>query len=132
MQAPQVVTFEPDGRLAAQVRPLTEARGWLLREAKTADGAVQALGRDGPAVLLVRVGRDLEREFTLLDRVAWLYPGVRIVVVGDSDHAVVAGLAWDLGASAVLLPAPEREQLQETVAGLLQPEEANRDAAGPG
>jgi len=119
MQAPQVVVIEPDGRLLAQVRPLAEAQRWLLREAKTPDAALKLLARPGPAVVLIRVGRDLERELGLLERVAWLYPDAAAVVVGDSDHAVLAGLAWDLGATAVLIPAPEREVLQEAVRALV-------------
>jgi hypothetical protein len=121
MQAPQIVVFEGDGRLTGQVRPLAEARRWLLREAKTPETALKLVARGGPTVLLLRLGRDLEREFGLLERSAWLYPATAAIVVGDSDHAVVAGLAWDLGARVVFIPAPERETLQETVTRFLQP-----------
>jgi hypothetical protein len=131
MQAPQVVVFEPDGRLVAQVRPLVEARRWLPREAKTPDAVLKLLARGGPTVLLLRIGRDLERELGLLERATWLYPAAAVIVVGDSDHAVLAGLAWDLGARAVLIPAPEREGLQEIVAGLMQSEEAGRADLAP-
>jgi hypothetical protein len=89
------------------------------------------LARGGPTVLLLRVGRDLEREFGLLERAAWLHPAAAVVVVGDSDHAVIAGLAWDLGARVVLIPAPDQALLQETVVGLLQPEVGRAVVADP-
>ncbi len=129
MQAPQIVVFEPDGRVLSQVRALAEAEGWLLREAKTPTAVLKFLTRPGPAAVLIRVGRDLEREFGLLEQVAWLYPNAAAVVIGDSDHVVLAGLAWDLGAKVVLIPAPERDLLQETVRRLLHTEETPHAAA---
>ncbi len=123
MQTPQVIVFETDSRLLGQVRPLAEARRWLLREAKTPEAVLKLLARPGPAVVLVRVGHDLQCELSLLERVAWLHPEAAALVIGDSDHAVLAGLAWDLGATAVLIPAPERERLHEILLGLLTPKE---------
>lgn len=128
MRAPRIVVFEPDGRLLGQVRALADARRWLLRDAATPDAVLKLLA-GGPTVLLVRVGRDLERELTLVERVAWLHPEVATVVVGDSDLVAVAGLAWDLGARAVLIPAPEREVLRETVSRLLSGEDAENAPA---
>lgn len=126
MQTPQIIVYEPESRLLSQVRSLAEGRKWLLREAKTPEATLKYLQRPGPAVVLIRVGRDLYRELNLLERVAYLHPDAAGVVVGDSDHAVLAGLAWDFGARAVLIPTPDREVLQETVAGLLRSEEPPR------
>ena len=87
-------------------------------------------------MLIVKAGRDLERELALLERATWLYPDVPAVLVGDGDQPELAGLAWDLGAACVLLPPQPRERLAEIVAGLMgekaEPEKGDRRTARPG
>ncbi len=119
MHHPQILVFEPDTRLAALLRPLAEERRWVLREPRQVGPCLQLLRHGGPGVLVIRVGRDLEREFVLLERVAWLSPATGKIVVGDADQTWLAGLAWDLGADYVLLPPLGRERLGEVVAGLM-------------
>ena len=121
MRYPQVVVFEGDGRLAALLRPLAEGRRWPLREPRQLAPCLRLLARGGPAVVVIRAGRDLEREFTLLERLRWLFPEVRLLVVTDGDHPALAGLAWDLGADCVLSPHSARELLPDVVAGLMGP-----------
>jgi hypothetical protein len=128
MRFPQVLVYEGDGRLAALLRPLTERRRWSLREPRHPEQVLRLLGRSD-AVLVLKLGRDLERELTLLDRVAWLAPEVRTVVVGDGDNAALAGLAWDLGAGYVHFPPQPRELLVEVVAGLMGRSDAAAAAA---
>jgi hypothetical protein len=125
MRYPQVLVYESDGRLAALLRPLAERRRWSLREPRQSEQVLRLLRRGESAVLVLKLGRDLERELTLLDGVAWLAPGAATVVVGDGDHAALAALAWDLGAGYVHFPPQPRELLVEVVAGLLgQPDAA--------
>jgi hypothetical protein len=119
MRHPQVLVYEADGRLAALLRPTAEERRWSLDEPRRAETVPERLRRGGPAVLVLRVGRDLEREMTLLERAAWLCPDSRVVVVTDLEQARLAGLAWDLGAAYVLAPPQPRERLPMIVAGLL-------------
>jgi hypothetical protein len=119
MRHPQIVIHELDGRLASQLRPLAEAQRWALREPRQLDPLLSALATGGPAVLVLRIGRDLERELGLLDTVAWRFPETRVVVVGGSEQASVAPLAWDLGAAYVGCPAPPADQLAELVAALM-------------
>jgi hypothetical protein len=119
MRHPQVVVYEADGRLAALLRPLAQERRWALREPRRAETVLEHLSGGGPAVLVLRVGRDLEREMILLERAAWLYPAARAVVVAEVEQARLVGLAWDLGASFVLAPPQPRERLAELVAGLM-------------
>src|SRR5919197_6161572 len=118
MRYPQLLVFEGDGRLAALLRPLAEQRRWPLREPRQLDPCLRLLARAGSGVLVIRAGRDLEREFTLLERVRWHFPAVRCVVVTDGDQPPLAGLAWDLGADCVLSPALAHNLLPDTVAGL--------------
>jgi hypothetical protein len=117
-----LLVYEDDGRLAALLRPAAEGHGWPLREPRQLAACLRLLRRGGPNVLVLKLSRDLERDLSLLERVAWLEPDTATVVVGDSDHAALAGLAWDLGADFVLLPPLPRERLPEIVTGLMQPE----------
>jgi hypothetical protein len=118
MYHPQVIVWEGDGKLAALLRPLALERRWALREPRQA-AAVLGLLRRGPGVVVVKAGRDLEREFALLERVGWRFPEAATVLVADSDHARLAALAWDLGAAYVLVPPMPRERLPELVAALM-------------
>src|SRR5439155_10775908 len=99
MRHPQLIVWEADGRLAALLRPLAEGHRWSFREARQADECLRLLQRGGPAVVVVRIGRDLAPEFELLERVGWRHPEARAVVVAEAGHGRLAGLAWDLGAA---------------------------------
>ena len=125
MQMPQIVVYEKDGRLKLQLEGLAAQRRWALREARQPETCLRLLARGGPAVLVVKAGRDLERELALLERAAWLYPDAPAVLVADGDRPALAGLAWDLGAACVLFPPQPRERLPEIVAGLLGEKEGS-------
>ncbi len=119
MRYPQLLVYEGDGRLAAQLRPLAEEKRWALREVRQPEACLRLLGRGRPDVLVLKLGRDLERELTFLDRVNWARPATATVVVSDTDHPGLAGLAWDLGAAYVLLPSAPHDSLTEIVGALL-------------
>ena len=119
MRLPQIVVYEKDGRLKLQLEALAEERRWALREARQPESCLAYLNQSGPAVAVVKAGRDWERELALLERAAWLHPEAAVVLVGDGDPSQWAGLAWDLGAAYVLLPPQPPERLPEIVAGLM-------------
>lgn len=119
MRHPQIVVYERDGRLKLQLEALAGLRRWALREVRQPETCLELLGRGGPAVLVIKAGRDLERELGLLEQAAWLYPDAPAILVSDGDRPELAGLAWDLGAACVLLPPQPRERLPEIVAGLM-------------
>lgn len=127
MQYPQVLVYETDGRLAAQLRRAEASEGWALREPRRPESCLRLLRRGGPSVLVVKLGHDLVRELGLLERATHLYPDTAAVVVGDAADPALAGLAWDLGARCVLLPPLSREHLVPIVAGLL----GTGEPAGP-
>src|SRR2546425_12353714 len=104
MHQAQVLVYESDGRLADALRELSQARGFRLRELRHAQACLNSLRRHGAALLVIKLGKDLEREFSLLEQVTRLFPDTATVVVGDLQTTVLAGLAWDLGASYVLVP----------------------------
>jgi hypothetical protein len=121
MRHPQVLVHERDGRLAALLQAVVKERDlrWPVREPRDLASCLRLLQSGGPAVLVVRGGRDLERELTLLERVAWLRPETATVFVGDADHATLAGVVWDLGARYVLLAPQPRDLLPEVVIRLM-------------
>jgi hypothetical protein len=121
MRYPHVLVYESDGRIAELLRPEIESRKWSLREPRGVDACLRLLGSGGPSVLIVKLGKDLLRELTLLERVTWLFPDTAAIVVGDAENSLLAGLAWDLGASFVLFPPVRRPELLALLVGLIAP-----------
>lgn len=121
MHHPQIVVFERDGRLAESLAALAESERWTLRPARQVESCLRLLRQTGPGVLVVKVGKPAERDLALVEQVSWQLPNVPAVVVGDvEDAAVLAGLAWDVGASYALFPPLSRDLLPEVVAGLMR------------
>jgi DNA-binding NarL/FixJ family response regulator len=131
MQLPLLVIYETDGRLAAALRPLAEQHKWLLREARQLTACLRLFARGRPGVLVLRLSRDRERELEMLERLAWLYPDARTLLVADNDPAQLASLAWDLGVRWVFLPPYTRERLGEFVTSLMRPDQPEGPAGGP-
>src|SRR5205085_837467 len=77
------------------------------------------LERGGPSVFVIKIGRDVENELSLLEQVSWSSPHTRTVAVGDAENPSLADLAWDLGAAFVLFPPQPRERLVELVESLM-------------
>jgi DNA-binding NtrC family response regulator len=119
MKYPQLLVYETDGKLAAGLQALCAKRGVRLRELRHAQACLRTLRRHGPGVLVLKLGRDLEKELTLLERVAWLFPDAVCIVIGDHPNPALAGLVWDLGARYVLFPPQPVELLPELVDGFL-------------
>jgi hypothetical protein len=120
MRHPQLLIYETDGRLAEVLRELARECRWALREARQPEACLRLLRLGGPAVVVIKVGRDLVRELSLLERVEAHFPDTGLVVVGDVEDPALAGLAWDLGASFVLFPPERRPLLPDVVAGLME------------
>jgi hypothetical protein len=127
MRYPQVLIYENDGRIAEFFRRDRDARKkekqprhWSIREPRSLLACLRLVRRGSPSVLILKVGTDVVLELTLLERMTWLYPEADVVVVGDTENPVLAGLAWDLGARYVLLPCFSLHELLEIVAGLME------------
>ena len=71
-------------------------------------------------MLVLRPGRDVEREMALLDQVRRSFAETATVVVCPADNHALTGLAWDLGADCVLPPAQLQDHLADVVAGLMR------------
>jgi chemotaxis response regulator CheB len=125
MKHPQVVVYESDGWLAGQVRRLAGENGWLVRESRHADACLGLLADARPAVLLLRLERELHDGLTLLGQVAERAPDCPVVLVSDvkmegaDQRAQLSALAFDLGARYVLFPPLQQPVIEDLVAGLL-------------
>jgi DNA-binding NarL/FixJ family response regulator len=119
MQQPQVLAYGVEGRLAEQLQGLAESRRLWLREVRHLQACRNLLRSARPAVLVLRLGRDVERELSLLAQVQEYFPETATIVVGDADNPPLAGLAWDLGAHYVLFPPLPVETLPDIVVKVL-------------
>jgi hypothetical protein len=120
MRQRQVLVCDGDGMLAQVLREPVQARGWRLSEVRHPRVCLGLLPQGGDSVFVLRAGRDLVDEMTLLQQVANLFPETATIVVCDADNQAVSGLAWDLGAKFVLHPAQISDMLPDIVAGFLQ------------
>src|SRR5262245_38637930 len=111
MRHPSIVVFETDRSLASTLRPLAEERRWLLRESRQGPACINLLRGGGPAVLVVKIGRHVLRELTLIDDVHAALPDVPIVAAGDAEDSTLMSIALELGASYVVLPPQPRHAL---------------------
>ena len=125
MKHPQVVVYESDGWLAGQVRRLAADHAWLVRESRRPDACLGLLEDGRPAVLLLRLERELLDGLTLLGQVAERAPDCPVVLVSDvkmegaEQRAQLSALAFDLGARYVLFPPLQQPVIEDLVAGLL-------------
>ncbi len=118
MRRAELITYGMDDAAAEALQARVRDRGIAVRVTRDPQ-ACQRLARDGSGVLLLRVGKNLDEEFTLLARAAQMFPHIASVVWGDADHPRLAALAWDLGARAVLLPPPDPDALHQVILRLL-------------
>src|SRR5947207_15740187 len=99
MQQMQIQTYGIDGVLAERLGELAQARRFWLRETSQLAACRSLLQSARPTIFVMVLGRDLERELTLLEEIHASLPGTATIVIGEADNPVLAGLAWDLGAT---------------------------------
>jgi hypothetical protein len=119
MRHPQLLIFEHGDRLSQLLQSLAQSRSWSLTPVREPAACLRLLQHGTPSTLVLKIGRDLEREVALLEQVTWQYPDTATIVVGDLDHGPLASLAWDLGAACVLVPPMPRDHLPAIVTGLM-------------
>ncbi len=121
MMDAQVLVYGTDRKLKDLLEEkVVQAAKCYLRHPRDTAECREMLVTGRHTILVLRIGRHVEEELSLLADVSSRYPDVAVVVVGESAQAPLAGLAWDLGASyVVILPQPP-ELLTEAVAGLLR------------
>ncbi len=120
MRQAQILVYEGDSRLADLLRGRAEQHGWRLRELRHASAVLDVLREGGP-VLVLKLGRDLFEELSLLEQVQWAWPETAVVVISNADHPELTALLWELGAAVVLVPGDPLSDLPELVTGLMGP-----------
>jgi chemotaxis response regulator CheB len=125
MRLPQIVIYESDGWLAAQVGDLARENGWLVRESRHADACLNFLRECRPSVLLLKVEPKLIDEMTLLAALTEKVPECPVVVCSDAklesaeQRSHLAGLACDLGARFIMFPPLTRNVVEDVASGLM-------------
>jgi len=119
MQQAQVQIYGLDGVIAERLRELALAQRFWLRETSQFAACRNLVQTSPPSVFVFVLGRDVEKELSLLEQVHASLPGTKVIAVGEADNPALAGLAWDLGAAYVLFPPTPRDRLVELVLHLL-------------
>jgi hypothetical protein len=144
MQFPQILVYENDGLLAAMLRETAKTKRWALREARKSESCMRLLRGLCPTVLVLKIATHAKREaglpvkeedeqqraadrekeqvesLELLAQVHETFPETAMVAVGDAEDASLESLAWDFGASYVLMPPQSRQMLPDIVVGLME------------
>ncbi len=119
MHQTQVLTYNVEGVILERLRELAAEHRFWLRETSQFSACESAVRSAPPTVLVLRLGRQLERDLALVEQVHACLPRTAVIVIGDVDIPVLAGLAWELGASCVLFPPSPVEKISEVLARLL-------------
>ena len=124
MKRATLIVWEGDDRLASLLRPWAVQQRWQVRQPRTEQELLSQGTAAHPGGVVLRFGRDLEREFALLARLSTALPDLAIIVVLAEPDETLAGLAWDLGACEVLPWLRCRERLVPLIARLFPVSEA--------
>jgi hypothetical protein len=116
MRSVELLAFGIEGTLGHRLTEWAHDHGVWYRPVQHLAALHNLLRKGSLGLLLLRVGRDLLGEMELLHDAAQTYSEVMTIVLGDVDHPLLEGLAYDLGASAVLFPPRGSDELFEMLA----------------
>ena len=86
MKQAQIQTYGVDGILAERLRELAQSKRIWLRETNQFAACRSLLQSAAPAMFIMVLGRDLERELALLEEVHACLPDVATIVIGEADN----------------------------------------------
>ncbi len=120
MQQAQIVCHGLDERPLDALKTFALHQGLHLREVESLKALLPLLAKS-PAVSIVvmQLGKHLERELSLLGQLAQVVPETTILALLGLGNPLLAGLACDLGAAAVLTPPHVQDRLEETLLKLV-------------
>jgi hypothetical protein len=127
MRHAQVLVWETESGIAELLRTRAALEEWSLREIRRREECLALLRPGANQGLVIKIGRDADAEFQLVEQVTRLFPETAVVVVGDSENQAWAELAWDLGASFVLMPPLARPLLLDVVSSLVDARPKGRE-----
>ncbi len=113
MRSAELLALGIEGPLSDRLAAWSHDHGLWYRPLQNASALTNLLRKGSRGLLLVRVGRDLVGELETLRDAAHEFPEVTTIAFGDRDHPLLEGLAYDLGASAVVFPPSGVEELFE-------------------
>ena len=115
MRSAELITFGIEGVLSNRLGAWSQDRGLWHRPLQHASAVANLLRKGSRGFFLLKVGRDLVGELELVREAAQEFPEVAVIVLGEQDHPQLQGLAFDLGAAAVVFPPTGIEELFETL-----------------
>jgi len=113
MRSAELLSFGIDEPLSSRLAAWSQDRGLWYRTVQHESALRNLLAKGSRGILLLRIGRDLADELHLLRDVADEFAEVKVIAFGDLDHPLLEGLAYDLGATAVLFPPRGVDELFE-------------------
>ncbi|MCI0639642.1 MAG: hypothetical protein L0Y72_14625 [Gemmataceae bacterium] len=119
MQHAQILTVGVEGRLEGLLQELATAHGFWLRGVRQPNTCLALLRKGSAGVVILKLGRQLEQELSLITDIRRGFPDVPVLALGASENAGLAALCWDLGASFVLFPPTPIERIREVTLALM-------------
>jgi len=116
MRSTELLAYGIEGTLHDRLAAWAQDHGLWFRTVQHAAALQNLLRKGSRGLLLIRVGRDVVDELTLLEGAAHDFAEVTVIILGDLDYPLLEGLAYDLGASAVLFPPRGVDELFEVLA----------------
>jgi DNA-binding NtrC family response regulator len=126
MQRAQVIVYGMHDEAVERLRAKLQDRGVWIRLVRHPGPCLDLVRQEGPAVVVLQIGADLDKEMSLLQRLGEWFPDTACIVVSAEANPPLAGLAWDLGAAYVLAPPQSADLLLEIVLGFLERSSRNR------
>ena len=115
MRSAELLAFGVEGTLSDRLAAWALDRGLWYRPVQHAPALRNLLRKGSRGVLLIRMGRDLPAEMELLRDAKHEFGELTAIVVGDVDHPLLEGLAYELGASAVMFPTRGVDDMFEMI-----------------
>jgi len=128
MKHAALIALGCEDRLADLLVGWTRERAIAFHPVQEDKACLNLVRKNAAAVVVLRIGRDLELELTLLERLGTLFPEAPVIVSLDADHPDLAALCSDLGARYVLAPPQPMEKLPGILAGFFRAAESSTKA----
>ena len=111
MRSVELLACQIDEPLADALARWSTPQGLWLRRLAGPDAVLSLLRGGSRGLVILRLGRDLAREIDAVRTIIDGFPGVRLVILGEVEHAELEGLVYDLGADAAIFGRDEVDRL---------------------
>jgi hypothetical protein len=111
MRSVELLACQIDEPLADALARWSTPQGFWLRRLAAPDAVLNLLRGGSRGLVILRLGRDLARELETVRTIVDGFPGVRVLVMGEVEHAELEGLVYDVGAHAAIFGRDEIDRL---------------------